>query len=532
MARSSRSSCFTGAVALAFVLFAPSRDARAQQPAPQQPAPQRPAAAPAGPPAAVSPAPPDLPPPPPPPWTANPNATAQQPPPAPPPDQTAPATGVAPAAAPYVAPAPAPSSTLDPEQERRLGLLELHVRQLEEQHRRDMEEHEETLGWMRHVHISGYVQPQMVWQFYNAAASPNVGSNGTLPSGVGANDVVASPNPLYGATAPTTSNTSAFQLRRARLQVELEPNEYSRFVMEIDPIPLGGPEAGLGTIARNVEADGIVHWNDDVRTEFGMGIFRVPFGYEMLEIDAHRPFIEHSWWEQNVFPDEFDTGAKAYTTALDHRLKVQVALLNGQMLGERTFAVVPDLNKGKDIVGRANYFFGAADFGISGYYGQGQEVVLSQLVFKQYPRWAFNVEAALHHRFLKIGETKVRGEFDLGQNMDRGIYYGALALPGLPSDIVNGSVVNRNEIGGFIRVEQDFTRWATLGVRYDYYSPDTSISDDGRHTIGVVGVAHFTRQLQLMVEYDHIIDNVRPSGSPEPNKLGDVLSTVFQVRYP
>lgn len=406
------------------------------------------------------------------------------------------------------------------------------MKQLEEQHRRDLEEHEATLGWMRHVHISGYLQPQMIWQFYNAAASPNVGAGGTLPSGVGANDVVASPNALYGATAPTTTNPDAFLLRRARLQVELEPNEYSRFVMEIDPIPLGGPEAGIGTIARNVEADGIVHWDEEVRTVFGMGIFRVPFGYEMLEIDAHRPFIEHSWWEQNVFPGEYDTGAKAYTTALGHRLDVQVALLNGQMLGEKTFSVVPDLNKGKDIVGRASYSFGPADVGISGYYGQGQEVLLSQLAFKQYPRWAFNVEAALHHRFFHIGETKVRGEFDLGQNMDRGVYYGALALPGLPSDIVNGSVTNRNEIGGFIRVEQDFTRWATLGVRYDFYSPDTSISDDGRHTIGVVGVAHFTRQLQLMVEYDHVIDNVRPSGSPEPNKLGDVLSTVFQVRYP
>ncbi|HTQ47186.1 MAG TPA: hypothetical protein VMI75_30735, partial [Polyangiaceae bacterium] len=109
----------------------------------------------------------------------------------------------------------------------------------------------------------------------------------------------------------------------------------------------------------------------------------------------------------------------------------------------------------------------------------------------------------------------------------------AFALPGLPSDIVNGSVTNRNELGGFIRLEQDITKWSTLAFRYDYYTPDTSISDDGRHTLAVVGVAHFTRQLQLMLEYNHFIDNVRASSSaPEPNKLGDVLSTVFQVRYP
>ena len=59
----------------------------------------------------------------------------------------------------------------------------------------------------------------------------------------------------------------------------------------------------------------------------------------------------------------------------------------------------------------------------SGYYGQGAEVNLAQLAFKQFPRWAWNFEAALHHRFLSIGETRVLGEFNLGQNMDRGVNY-------------------------------------------------------------------------------------------------------------
>jgi hypothetical protein len=533
MARSYRSSCFTGALALASIFFCAARDARAQQPAPQ-PAPQRPAPQPAPPrpagaPAAVSPAPPDLPPPPPPPWTANPNAAAQGQPPSPPPDQTAPAQGAAPGVAPA---APTPTSTFDPEQERRLGLLELHVRQLEEQHRRDMEEHEEWWGWMKHVHFSGYLQPQMLWSFYNDAASPNV-VNGSLPSGVSANDVTAKQDTVFGPGAPGVStNKSYFRLRRARLKIELEPNEYSRMVVEIDPTLAGGPDNGTGTIARNVEADGLAKWGGGVETLFGMGIFKIPYGWEVLQSDADRPFIERSWWEQNVIPGEFDTGAKAYTRAMDGRLVFQAAFINGQTMGEKTFSLVPDLTKGKSIVGRASYNFGPFDVGTSGYYGQGAEVSLAQLAFKQFPRWAWNFEAALHHRFLPFGATRVLGEFNLGQNMDRGVNY-AFALPGLPSDIVNGSVTNRNELGGFIRIEQDITHWSTLAVRYDYYTPDTSISDDGRHTFAVVGVAHFTRQLQLMLEYNHFIDNVRASSSaPEPNKLGDVLSTVFQVRYP
>lgn len=530
MARSFRSSCLTGAVALASVLISSARDARAQQPAASQPAPQRPAAAPAaGAPAAVSPAPPDLPPPPPPPWTANPNTVAQ---PAPAqPGQTAPAPGVAPGVAP-VAPAPTPTSTFDPEQERRLGLLELHVKQLEEQHRRDREEHEEWWGWTRRVHFSGYLQPQMLWNWYNDAASPNV-VNGSLPSGVGANDVIAKQNTVFGPGAPgVTTNKSYFRLRRARLKVELEPNEYTRMVVEIDPTLAGGPDNGTGTIARNVEAQGIAKWNGDVETLFGMGIFKIPYGWEVLQSDADRPFIERSWWEQNVTPGEFDTGAKAYTRALDGRLAFNVAFINGATQGEKTFSLVPDLTKGKSIVGRVNYNFGPFDVGTSGYYGQGAEVNLAQLAFKQFPRMSWNLEAGLHHRFFSFGATRVLGEFNYGQNMDRGVNY-AFALPGLPSDIVNGSVTNRNELGGFARIEQDITQWSTLAVRYDYYSPDTSISDNGRHTFAVVGVAHFTRQLQLMLEYNHFIDNVRASSTtPEPNKLGDVLSTVFQVRYP
>ena len=62
-------------------------------------------------------------------------------------------------------------------------------------------------------------------------------------------------------------------------------------VFEIDPIPAGGPDNGTGTIARNVEAQGIARWADDVTTTFGMGIFKIPFGYEVLQSDADRPFI-------------------------------------------------------------------------------------------------------------------------------------------------------------------------------------------------------------------------------------------------
>jgi hypothetical protein len=443
----------------------------------------------------------------------------------------------APAPRPAAPAAPAAPDASERERARHMAELELRLQQEELRHERAHEEQEKWWGWTRRVHFSGYLQPQLLWQWNDSSASPNL-VNGSLPSGVGSNSVIAKGDPLFangaGNNGPAlTTNGDYFRLRRARLKVELEPNDWSRMVMEIDPISAGGPDNGTGTIARNVEAQGIARWSDDVVTTFGMGIFKIPFGFEVLQSDADRPFIERSWWERNVTPGEFDTGAKAYTTALHNRLTAQVAIINGNIQGEKTFSLLPDLNHGKDIVGRVNYNLGPVDVGASGYYGQGQEVFLSTLVFKQFPRYAWNLEAALHHRFFEIGETRVLAELDRGQNMDRAVNYStAIALPGLPQDIANGSVVNKDELGYWARVEQDITRWGTLAFRYDYYSPDSAQGTNGRDTYGVVGVGHFTKQLQLMVEYDHFIDNVHLPGTTPAGKHGDVLSTVLQVRYP
>jgi hypothetical protein len=427
------------------------------------------------------------------------------------------------------------------EHERRMAEMELRLHQEEERHRRAHEDQEKWWGWTKWVHISGYLQPQLLWQWYDSAnASPN-------PAGQDPNAVVAKQDTAFNTCLTTggcgtassvpglTTNGDYFRLRRARLKVELEPNEWSRMVFEIDPIPAGGPDNGTGTIARNVEAQGIARWSEDATTTFGVGIFKIPFGWEVLQSDADRPFIERSWWERNATPGEFDTGAKAYTTALHNRLAFQVAVVNGNIQGEKTFSLLPDLNKGKDVVGRFNYNFGPFDLGASGYYGQGQLVSISSLAFKNYPRYAWNIEAALHHRFLQMGETRLLAEFDRGQNMDRGVNYsGSLVLPSMPADVVNGSVGSKDEIGYWARIEQDITRWATLAFRYDVYSPDTAQGTDinGRTTVGFVGVAHFTKQLQLMLEYDHYTDNVHKPGDPIPYKQGNMFSGVFQVRYP
>src|ERR1700722_2926349 len=391
-----------------------------------------------------------------------------------------------------------------------------------------LKEYEGELHWLRMLKISGYIQPQLLLQFYNTSASPNA-VGGVLPSGVSANDVTTQAAPAFNGVG-TTTNGDYFRLRRARLKIEFEPVDSARFVFEIDPTSAGGQVGGVGTIAREIEAEGIARWTPHIKTEFGMGIFKIPFGFEVLQNDADRPFIERSWGERNMTPGEFDTGIRAYTTFFDETLTFQAAVINGNMEGEKTFTILPDLNQGKDLVGRLNYNFGPVDVGVSGYYGQGQLVDPSLLAFKQYPRGAGNFEIRVHHAFSKdLGETKFFAEGTITTNMDRGVNYApGIGLPALPSMVVSQNVTSLHEANVWARIEQDFTHWFTLGLRFDYYSPNDTVCashpacssvKSARATYAAVGAVHFTRWLQYMLEYDHSIDNVHAAGAPAPRQL-------------
>src|SRR5215472_14292191 len=89
-------------------------------------------------------------------------------------------------------------------------------------------ESDAKLTWLKRLTISGYVQPQLLLQWYNAAASPNAGPNG-LPAGISANDTLAQPNPINPSSTSggITTNGDYFRLRRARLQVEFMPTDFA-----------------------------------------------------------------------------------------------------------------------------------------------------------------------------------------------------------------------------------------------------------------------------------------------------------------
>jgi hypothetical protein len=385
-------------------------------------------------------------------------------------------------------------------------------------------EQAESIAWLRKFKLSGFVQPQLLIQSFNDSASPNALSNGTLPPGISANDIITNAD-------GTTTNGTFFRVRRARLKTEFMPSEWSRFVLEIDPAPIGGPGVAPQTIARQIEAVGIVKWTADFTAEYALGIFRLPFGFEVPENDADRIFIERTWAAQNMFPGEYDTGARASGWMLKKKLQGTFAVVNGITQGERSFTLIPDLNRGKDVLARVTYDLGPITPGVSAYYGQGQHIDVANLRFKQFPRWAVDAELTGRRTILKnVGETRIAAELVLGHDMDRGVKYG-FALPAIPSPVSN-DVDDKDELGAYVRVEQDVSKWFTFGARYDYYSPDTAQSDNGRHTLGFVAAANCTTGLRLAVEYDHAIDDIHAPLAPTiPTKQTETFSTVLQARF-
>jgi hypothetical protein len=367
---------------------------------------------------------------------------------------------------------------------------------------------ETDVGPLRHLKLQGYVQLQYLVESVNAAASQNL-QGGHLPEGIGANSVVAKAD-------GTTTNTNLFRLRRTRLRATYE-TDLVRVFLQLELLPSGGPASAPGTVARNAEAVGKIHWSKDVLTEVKGGLFEVPFRAELQESSLVRPFIERTWACLNMFPTERDLGVGVKTTALGGRLVTNLGILNGQRLGEPTFVLLPDLNRTKDGFGMASYKLGPVTLSLWGYLGASQRVDPTLLRVKNFARKGVNVGATFDHTFVpSLGGTRAYAELLVAQNMDTGVRY-AFAVPAIPSTLTD-RVKDLDERGLYIRAEQDLTPWALAGFRYDMYTTDSAIKNNARDTFtGMVG-ANFTRNLRLINELSYAVDNIHPEGAAAPSK--------------
>jgi hypothetical protein len=290
-------------------------------------------------------------------------------------------------------------------------------------------------------------------------------------------------------------NYNRFSIRRARVNVTGEW-QYAAIAVEVDANTTNGPVVDL----RKAEAS-LQYRPDRSRPPIVMatvGQFDTPFGYELVESPRTRFFMERSQASRAFFPGEPDLGLRL-AGALGF-FRWTIAATNGEPLGEKSPYALQAPKSTPDVIFR----FGidtqplrdlqiAAD--VSSLRGKGfhagTDATSATIQWKDvnedgviqpyeligvpgasatpsltFDHWAVDLDLRMHYRSW-LGVTKVYGEFVVAQNLDRGLY---LADPSITG-------VDQREMGIVAGVVQDVTKWAVVGLRYDYYDPNFDAFD-------------------------------------------------------
>lgn len=385
------------------------------------------------------------------------------------------------------------------------------------------------------VRVSGYVQVD--WTAFDQASQNEVDFSTNLPL-----------------------NQDRFTLRRGHLRVDAGRGLVSGS-LEIDANTVNGPQV------RPIDAEVSVRWPaepDERRPELvaTAGLMKIPFGFEVPELDNVRPFLERATVSRALFPGEFDLGARF---AVTYRfLEWTIAAMNGNPIGDKVFpALAPD--RTKEVVGRIGATADVApgvrlEAGVSGDWGigfhEGTPTTKDQLVWRdengdgivqpteiqvipgsaatpsqQFRRFAVGADARLSVRVPLLGHLALRAEVVRGQNLDRGLEY---------ADPV-GAGHDLRELGWYVGATQEITRWAVVGARYDQYNPDQDASRQVAVNLVVADLTYRTFALlamlryesaRLLVEYDKNDNALGLSANGSPTTLKDDALTVrAQVQF-
>jgi hypothetical protein len=295
---------------------------------------------------------------------------------------------------------------------------------------------------MKQLKLSGYIQAR--WQDRESTYS--------LP-GVGG----------------TERNQNYFYIRRARLAAQYTFKEYNEAKLQFD-VAQGAVVAKDVYITYSLmKAKGL-----DMPPVFWMGQFNYPFGFEIQQSSSDRQFLERSRGERVMFAGERDRGIQVQGTFDKQSLFYQIGLVNGQGINDGTridgSAVTnygfKDLNATKDVVGRLVYEPVEGKFAIGGSFYTGKA---------PYPTGAKDTAG-----------KEIWGDFDKNRyGAELRLYpFKGLYLSG---EYVQGQQFNpfRKNAAGLIEESTDSMYWYALavysfakerngiGVRYDYYDPDT-----------------------------------------------------------
>ena len=332
------------------------------------------------------------------------------------------------------------------------------------------EEPDETLIEMKNVldalnklKISGYLQAQYVQD-------------------------ESSSNSLGGSSG--TRNRDQFSVRRARVKFTYQATPTSKFVLQPDI-------TSSGVVLKDGYVELTEPWTLWKHT-LTAGQFNWPFGFEIMYSSSNREVPERSRVVRTLFPGERDRGVMLSGRTPNERFNYRLAVVNGTGTVRSD-----DLNKRKDIVGRAGYSFGAFDVGASIY--RGSELIATS--------------------------TSSSGiDFDKQrQGID---FQWATPLPGLG---IRGEYITGKQApaSGTTRTESfDIEGWYfyaiqsigtrhQLVVRIDEYDPDTDAGNNAIRTINPSYIFHWDAHSKIMASYE-LIDT---QGASDPD------DNVFTLRY-
>ncbi len=379
------------------------------------------------------------------------------------------------------------------------------------------------------LHLSGYVQVD--WVLYNQASRNEID---------------------YATNAPL--NQDRFTLRRGHFRVDAE-HRFLRAALEVDVNTTNGAQV------RPLNAEIGVHWPEKADPgrplfELALGIMKIPFGVEVPESDALRPFLERSTMARAFFPGEYDVGARF--RAKYRFLEMTLSAMNGHPIGDRVFpALAPDQKK--EVIGHlgvqtnpvqnVEFSLGiSADTG-NGFH-EGTPTTKDELVWRddngdgivqsteiqvvagssarpsqEFHRFALGADARLAVSFAPGFELSLRGELVRASNLDRG----------LESADPVGAGHDLHELGWYVGLTQELTSWALLGVRYDRYDPDQDAReqqaavmvprDRSYSTLAFLAMLRYA-DARLALEYDHNHNTLGRNSSGAPARLANDALTV------
>jgi len=355
-------------------------------------------------------------------------------------------------------------------------------------------------------------------------------------------------------------NQDRFTLRRGHVRVDGQDGLLSG-ALEIDMNTTNGPQV------RPIDAELSVRWPEITESGAGyvmatLGLMKIPFGFEVPELDYVRPFLERSTSMRALYPGEFDLGARLQ--AGYRFIEGAIAVMNGNPIGSKVFpALAP--TQSKDLIGRLGMRtdLGAAirwEAGVSAETGMGfhegtpttkDEVVWrdengdgivqateiqiipgsSATPSQTFRRFAVGADARLTLHLESVGDLALRAEIVRGQNLDRGVEY---------ADPV-GAGHDLREFGWYVGLTQELTAWAMIGARYDRYNPDQDASeqraiilvpsDRTYSTWALMGMLRYKRA-RLVVEYDRKGNALGRDASGAPTTLrADALTLRGQIVF-